>query len=79
MSENFFSILLNGDLATLRKRNKNYQELRDDPELDNLPVAPHPLTGDAAGVSDPGVEGVEGELVPPQRRGGGAGQEGMET
>ena len=45
--------------------------------LDNLPVAPHPLTGDAAGVSDPGVEGVEGELVPPQGRGGGAGQEGV--
>ena len=41
------------------------------------PVAPHPLAGDAAGVGGPGVVGVEGELVPPQGRGGRAGQEGV--
>ena len=33
--------------------------------------------GDAAGVGDPGVVGVDGELVPPQGRGGRAGQEGV--
>ena len=51
--------------------------MRDGPELDNVPVAPHPLAGDAAGVGHPCVEGVQGELVPPQGRGGGAGQEGV--
>ena len=42
-----------------------------------IPVASHALAGDAAGVGGPGVVGVEGELVPPQGRGGRAGQEGV--
>ena len=41
------------------------------------PVAPHALAGDAAGVGGPSVVGVDGELVPPQGRSGGAGQEGV--
>ena len=41
------------------------------------PVASHALAGDAAGVGGPGVVGVDGELVPPQGRGGRAGQEGV--